>query len=63
MRVMMHDRSHVSVLANRLWDLNVKFGDIRLEPQYQREAASAWRIFMTFSETTNFVRYGTASPK
>ncbi len=45
-----HDRSHVSVLASRLRDLNIKIEDIRREQQYQRERESDFR---DLSETTN----------
>ena len=45
-----HDRSHVSVLASRLRDLNIKIEDIRREQQYQREREADFR---NLSETTN----------
>ncbi|KAF8479703.1 emp24/gp25L/p24 family/GOLD-domain-containing protein [Russula ochroleuca] len=45
-----HDRSHVSVLASRLRDLNIKIEDIRREQQYQREREADYR---DLSETTN----------
>jgi hypothetical protein len=45
-----HDRSHVSVLASRLRDLNIKIEDIRREQQYQREREADFR---DLSETTN----------
>ena len=45
-----HDRSLVSVLASRLWDLNIKIEDIRREQQYQREREADIR---NLSETTN----------
>ena len=38
-----HDRSHVSVLVSRLWDLNIKIEDIRREQQYQREREADFR--------------------
>ena len=45
-----HDRSHVSVLASKLRDLNIKLEDIRREQQYQREREADFR---NLSETTN----------
>ncbi|KAH9989858.1 emp24/gp25L/p24 family/GOLD-domain-containing protein [Russula vinacea] len=45
-----HDRSHISVLASRLRDLNIKIEDIRREQQYQREREADYR---DLSETTN----------
>jgi hypothetical protein len=45
-----HDRSHVSVLASKLRDLNIKIEDIRREQQYQREREADFR---NLSETTN----------
>jgi hypothetical protein len=45
-----HDRSHVSEIANKVRELNVKLEDIRREQQYQRERESDFR---DLSETTN----------
>lgn len=45
-----HDRTHVSVLAGRLRDLNIKIEDIRREQQYQREREADFR---NLSEATN----------
>ena len=45
-----HDRSHVPVLASRLWDLNIKIEDIRREQQYKCERSADFR---DLSETTN----------
>ncbi|KAI0296048.1 emp24/gp25L/p24 family/GOLD-domain-containing protein [Russula brevipes] len=45
-----HDRSHVSVLASRIRDLNIKIEDIRREQQYQREREADFR---DLSEVTN----------
>lgn len=45
-----HDRGHVSALASKIRDLNIKIEDIRREQQYQRERESDFR---NLSETTN----------
>jgi hypothetical protein len=45
-----HDRSHVSEVATKVRELNVKLEDIRREQQYQRERESDFR---DLSETTN----------
>jgi p24 family protein alpha len=46
-----HDRGHVSSLAAKIRDLNIKIEDIRREQQYQRERESDFR---NLSEATNF---------
>ncbi|TRM65158.1 emp24/gp25L/p24 family/GOLD-domain-containing protein [Schizophyllum amplum] len=38
-----HDRTHVSELASKVRDLNVKLEDIRREQQYQREREADYR--------------------
>ena len=45
-----HDRSHVSEVASRVRELNVKLEDIRREQQYQRERESDFR---NLSEVAN----------
>jgi len=45
-----NDRGHVSVVAARIRDLNIKIEDIRREQQYQRERESDFR---NLSESTN----------
>ncbi|KAL1703508.1 emp24/gp25L/p24 family/GOLD-domain-containing protein [Schizophyllum commune] len=45
-----HDRTHVSELASKVRDLNVKLEDIRREQQYQREREADYR---NLSEATN----------
>jgi hypothetical protein len=45
-----HDRGHVSALASKIRDLNIKIEDIRREQQYQRERESDFR---NLSEVTN----------
>ena len=45
-----HDRSHVSELAAKVRELNVKLEDIRREQQYQRERETDFR---DLSETAN----------
>ncbi|KAF9054336.1 emp24/gp25L/p24 family/GOLD-domain-containing protein [Panaeolus papilionaceus] len=45
-----HDRSHVSELASKVRDLNLKLEDIRREQQYQREREADYR---DLSEATN----------
>ncbi|KAH9046518.1 emp24/gp25L/p24 family/GOLD-domain-containing protein [Lactarius hengduanensis] len=45
-----HDRGHVSALASKIRDLNIKIEDIRREQQYQRERESGFR---DLSEGTN----------
>ena len=45
-----HDRSHVSEVAAKVRELNVKLEDIRREQQYQRERESDFR---DLSEVTN----------
>ncbi|KAL1746781.1 emp24/gp25L/p24 family/GOLD-domain-containing protein [Schizophyllum fasciatum] len=45
-----HDRTHVSELASKVRDLNVKLEDIRREQQYQREREADYR---DLSESTN----------
>ena len=45
-----HDRGHVSELASKIRDLNLKLEDIRREQQYQREREAAFR---DLSESTN----------
>jgi len=45
-----HDRSHVSELASKVRELNVKLEDIRREQQYQRERETDFR---NLSETAN----------
>lgn len=45
-----HDRSHISQLAARVRDLNLKLEDIRREQQYQREREADFR---NLSENTN----------
>ena len=44
------DRSHVSELASKVRELNVKLEDIRREQQYQRERETDFR---DLSEVTN----------
>jgi p24 family protein alpha len=38
-----HDRGHISELASKIRDLNLKLEDIRREQQYQRERESDFR--------------------
>jgi len=45
-----HDRSHVSEIAGKVRELNVKLEDIRREQQYQRERETDFR---DLSEITN----------
>jgi hypothetical protein len=45
-----HDRGHISQLAAKVRDLNLKLEDIRREQQYQRERESDFR---DLSESTN----------
>jgi len=45
-----HDRSHVSSLASKVRDLNLKLEDVRREQQYQREREADYR---DLSEATN----------
>ncbi len=45
-----HDRGHVSALASKIRDLNIKIEDIRREQQYQREREADFR---DLSEVTN----------
>jgi hypothetical protein len=45
-----HDRSHVSMLAGKVRELNAKLEEIRREQQYQRERESDFR---DLSEATN----------
>src|SRR5882672_6568140 len=45
-----HDRSHVSEIASKVRDLNLKLEDIRREQQYQREREADFR---NLSESTN----------
>ncbi|KAJ7583381.1 membrane protein [Mycena floridula] len=45
-----HDRTHVSTVASKIRDLNVKLEDIRREQQYQREREADYR---DLSEATN----------
>ena len=45
-----HDRGHVSELAAKIRDLNLKLEDIRREQQYQREREADFR---NLSENTN----------
>ncbi|KAG6863922.1 hypothetical protein C0991_001973 [Blastosporella zonata] len=45
-----HDRTHVSGLASKVRDLNVKLEEIRREQQYQREREADYR---DLSEATN----------
>ncbi|KAH9175986.1 emp24/gp25L/p24 family/GOLD-domain-containing protein [Lactarius sanguifluus] len=45
-----HDRGHVSALASKIRDLNIKIEDIRREQQYQREREAGFR---DLSEGTN----------
>lgn len=45
-----HDRSHVSDVASKVRELNIKLEDIRREQQYQRERESDFR---DLSEVTN----------
>jgi hypothetical protein len=45
-----HDRGHVSALASKVRELNIKIEDIRREQQYQREREADFR---NLSETTN----------
>lgn len=45
-----HDRGHISQLAAKVRDLNLKLEDIRREQQYQREREADFR---NLSETTN----------
>jgi len=45
-----HDRSHVSEVASKVRELNVKLEDIRREQQYQRERETDFR---DLSEITN----------
>src|SRR5882762_1238784 len=45
-----HDRSHVSELASKIRELNIKLEDIRREQQYQREREADFR---DLSEATN----------
>ncbi|KAI0272638.1 emp24/gp25L/p24 family/GOLD-domain-containing protein [Gloeopeniophorella convolvens] len=45
-----HDRGHISSLASRIRDLNMKIEDIRREQQYQREREADFR---DLSEVTN----------
>ena len=45
-----HDRSHVSEVAAKVRELNVKLEDIRREQQYQREREADFR---DLSEVTN----------
>lgn len=45
-----HDRSHVSDVASKVRELNVKLEDIRREQQYQREREAGFR---DLSEVTN----------
>ena len=45
-----NDRSHVSELASKVRELNVKLEDIRREQQYQREREADFR---DLSEVTN----------
>jgi len=45
-----HDRSHISQLAAKIRDLNLKLEDIRREQQYQREREADFR---NLSENTN----------
>jgi p24 family protein alpha len=45
-----HDRGHISQLAAKVRDLNLKLEDIRREQQYQREREADFR---NLSESTN----------
>ena len=45
-----HDRSHISEVAAKVRELNVKLEDIRREQQYQREREADFR---NLSELTN----------
>ena len=45
-----HDRGHVSALASKIRELNIKIEDIRREQQYQREREADFR---NLSEGTN----------
>ena len=45
-----HDRSHITDMASKVRELNVKLEDIRREQQYQRERESDFR---DLSEITN----------
>ena len=45
-----HDRGHVSALASKVRELNIKIEDIRREQQYQREREADFR---NLSEATN----------
>ncbi|THH19237.1 hypothetical protein EW146_g1887 [Bondarzewia mesenterica] len=45
-----HDRSHISDIASKIRDLNMKLEDVRREQQYQREREADYR---DLSETTN----------
>ncbi|TFY72017.1 hypothetical protein EVG20_g999 [Dentipellis fragilis] len=45
-----HDRSHISEVASKIRDLNIKLEDIRREQQYQREREADFR---DLSEVTN----------
>lgn len=45
-----HDRSHISEVASKVRELNVKLEDIRREQQYQREREADFR---NLSELTN----------
>ncbi|ETW78865.1 hypothetical protein HETIRDRAFT_478189 [Heterobasidion irregulare TC 32-1] len=45
-----HDRSHISDIASKIRDLNMKLEDIRREQQYQREREADFR---NLSEATN----------
>ncbi|KAI0305968.1 emp24/gp25L/p24 family/GOLD-domain-containing protein, partial [Multifurca ochricompacta] len=45
-----HDRGHVSALASKIRDLNIKIEDIHREQQYQREREADFR---DLSEATN----------